>query len=98
MPDIRTVKQRWNMDTIKTATYIRSRKKGRGLSPDHTAANDPSVLPGATAFGDTRLSRVIEDSLSDLTEAVSPGPSVTLDAETAAPAGSLWKRKQALRR
>jgi hypothetical protein len=64
------------MDTIKTAAYNfdRKRKKGRNPSAAPKAANAPSTLPGATALCSTALSRIIEDSLSDLTEAVSPVP------------------------
>jgi hypothetical protein len=84
------------MDTVRTATYINDREKDRSPSPNRSAANDPPSLPGNTAFGAPRLPRMIEDSLSDLTEAVSPLPSVTPDTEKTMLTGSVQRHRRTL--
>jgi hypothetical protein len=94
MPDIRIVDQRCDMDTVRTVTYIINRAKGGSTSPDRNAANAPATLPGSTACSGVNLSRVIEDSLSDLTEALSLLASVTPGTETATPAEPVRRRRR----
>jgi hypothetical protein len=82
------------MDSVRTVTYIINREKGGSTSPSRNAANAPSTTPESTAYNGNDLSRVIKDSLSDLTEAVSPLSSVTPGTETATPAEPVRRHRR----